>query len=59
MIWHRILRTPIDAFRGIVENGLELYERKRRSLDILFFPEILEHIAQVTTLYQRIREVCF
>ena len=42
-----LLRTPMDAFMALVENGLELYEREERSLDMLFFAEILEHIAQV------------
>ena len=42
-----LLRTPVDAFLKIVENGLELYEREERHLEMLFFSEILEHIAQV------------
>jgi dynein heavy chain 2 len=42
-----LLRTPINSFQELALNGLELYEREERNLNILFFPEILEHIAQL------------
>tara|TARA_B110000091_G_scaffold199866_1_gene230119 strand:- start:810 stop:8225 length:7416 start_codon:yes stop_codon:yes gene_type:complete len=42
-----LLRTPMNAFQELALNGLELYEREERNLNILFFSEILEHVAQV------------
>ena len=42
-----LLRTPMTSFQELADNGLELYEREERNLNILFFPEILEHVAQV------------
>ena len=42
-----LLRTPMQAFQELACNGLELYEREERNLNILFFAEILEHVAQV------------
>ena len=37
----------MNAFQELALNGLELYEREERNLNILFFSEILEHVAQV------------
>lgn len=42
-----LLRTPLQSFHELAMNGLELYEREERNLNILFFSEILEHVAQV------------
>ncbi|GMH82520.1 hypothetical protein TrST_g11065 [Triparma strigata] len=43
----KLVRVKEDDFKGIVENGLMLFEREEKELNILLFGEIQDHIARV------------
>ena len=47
-----LLRTPMNAFQELALNGLELYEREERNLNILFFARLL-NIIQSWAVMQR------
>jgi hypothetical protein len=43
----RLAKMSEDDFKKLVSQGIMYYEREERDLNMLLFPETLEHIAQI------------